>query len=334
MEKRKKSDNSPNNPKETQETTLRQNQKKILTKKDLTNLDDFIQKCLNMFKFVDPKEEFYIATGKEKDLIISHKSTIPDLVIWNKTFNKNECFEEANTKKPNPFPRYQFFLRIKSTKSEKDKKKEKKNEKKEKKSEKSHKNKKKEKKNNNANNSNSNNTNNESNSTNNNNITNNFCNVLDTKLCPIKPLFYAMNNEFIVISDNNYVYVLQYKGYYKSKKDKKKNNNKSNNNKINEVNNINNTKYNIPMNKLDPNGMNEFCFFIDAELSPDIQYDYPTFIKNKNKKAKNSILNIYLSNSSSLYVAKSNGIINKYNLYSMSLERKTNPKNNKIIKAK
>ena len=143
MEKRKKSDNSPNNPKETQETTLRQNQKKILTKKDLTNLDDFIQKCLNMFKFVDPKEEFYIATGKEKDLIISHKSTIPDLVIWNKTFNKNECFEEANTKKPNPFPRYQFFLRIKSTKSEKDKKKEKKNEKKEKKSEKSHKNKKK-----------------------------------------------------------------------------------------------------------------------------------------------------------------------------------------------
>ena len=153
-------------------------------------------------------------------------------------------------------------------------------------------------------------------------ITNNFCNVLDTKLCPIKPLFYAMNNEFIVISDNNYVYVLQYKGYYKSKKDKKKNNNKSNNNKINEVNNINNTKYNIPMNKLDPNGMNEFCFFIDAELSPDIQYDYPTFIKNKNKKAKNSILNIYLSNSSSLYVAKSNGIINKYNLYSMSLERK------------
>ena len=53
-------------------------------------------------------------------------------------------------------------------------------------------------------------------------ITNNFCNVLDTKLCPIKPLFYAMNNEFIVISDNNYVYVLQYKGYYKSKKDKKK----------------------------------------------------------------------------------------------------------------
>ena len=125
-------DNSQSNIKENQEVITLQNPKKILTKKDLTRLDEFIQQCLNMFKFVDPKEEFYEATGKEKDLIISHKSTIPDLVIWNKTFNKNECFEEANTKKPNNFPRYQFFLRIKSTKSEKEKKKEKKNEKKEK----------------------------------------------------------------------------------------------------------------------------------------------------------------------------------------------------------
>ena len=38
-------------------------------------------------------------------------------------------------------------------------------------------------------------------------ITNNFCNVLDTKLVPIKPLYYAMNNQFIVICDSNYVYV-------------------------------------------------------------------------------------------------------------------------------
>ena len=39
----------------------------------------------------DPMNEFYEATGDDKDFIISHKSTIPDLVIWNKTFNKNEC---------------------------------------------------------------------------------------------------------------------------------------------------------------------------------------------------------------------------------------------------
>ena len=150
-------------------------------------------------------------------------------------------------------------------------------------------------------------------------ITNNFCNVLETKLLPIKPLFYDMNNQFIAIGDNDYIYVLQYKGYYKPKKEgnKKDKNNKSNN--LSELYNVKNTKYNIPMSKLDPNGMNEFCFFIESELNPDIDYNYKTFIKSK--KTKNSIINVYLS-SIYLYVAKSNFIINKYNLYTMSLERK------------
>ena len=150
-------------------------------------------------------------------------------------------------------------------------------------------------------------------------ITNNFCNVLETKLLPIKPLFYDMNNQFIAIGDNDYIYVLQYKGYYKPKKEgnKKDKNNKSNN--LSELYNAKNTKYNIPMSKLDPNGMNEFCFFIESELNPDIDYNYKTFIKSK--KTKNSIINVYLS-SIYLYVAKSNFIISKYNLYTMSLERK------------
>ena len=52
--------------------------------------DDFIQNCLDKFKFVDPMPEMYQATGNDANFIISHKSTIPDLVIWNKTFNKNE----------------------------------------------------------------------------------------------------------------------------------------------------------------------------------------------------------------------------------------------------
>ena len=147
-------------------------------------------------------------------------------------------------------------------------------------------------------------------------ITNNFCNVLENKLIPIKPLFSAMNNQFIVISDSDYVYVLQYKGYYKPKKEGSK---KDKNAKNNEIINITGMKYNIPMSKLDPNGMHEFCFFIDSELNPDIEYNYKTFIKNK--KSKNSIINISLNNIN-LYIAKSNGIINKYNLYTMSLERK------------
>ena len=140
-------------------------------------------------------------------------------------------------------------------------------------------------------------------------ITNNFCNVLDTKLIPIKPLFSDMNNQFIVISDNDYIYVLQYRGYYKQKKDKNNN----------DIININSTKYNIPISKLDPNGMNEYCFFIESELSSDINYNYKNF--SKTKKTKNSIINICLSNIY-LFVAKANGIINKYNLYTMSLERK------------
>ena len=147
-------------------------------------------------------------------------------------------------------------------------------------------------------------------------ITNSFCNVLETKLVPIKPIFKAMNNQFIVISDNDYVYVLQYKGYYKPKKEGNK---KDKSAKNTDVINLTSSKYNIPMSKLDPNGMNEFCFFIESELNPDIEYNYNTFIKNK--KTKNSIINISLS-SIYLYVAKSNGLINKYNLYTMSLERK------------
>ena len=80
-----------------------------------------------------------------------------------------------------------------------------------------------------------------------------------------------------------------------------------------------NSKYNIPMSKLDPNSMDEYCFFIESELNNEIEYSYKNFVKNK--KTKNSIINLSLSNNY-LYVAKANGIINRYNLYTKSLERK------------
>jgi hypothetical protein len=69
-------------------------------------LDDFIQASLEKYHFVDPTEEMYLATGVYSKYIISNKSAIPDLVIWNKKFNKNECFHESNSKEYNPFPRY------------------------------------------------------------------------------------------------------------------------------------------------------------------------------------------------------------------------------------
>lgn len=102
----------------TPNETQANNKNKIQTE-HLQNLDYFIQNCLNKFKFVDPLQSFYDNTGKDKDLIISHKSTIPDLVIWNKTFNKNECFEDANLNKESPFPRYRFYLRLNKDKDKK-----------------------------------------------------------------------------------------------------------------------------------------------------------------------------------------------------------------------
>ena len=93
--------------------------KNKITQKHLYNLDEFIQKCLDNFKFVEPKQELYDATGEDKNIIISHKSTIPDLVIWNKTFNKNNCFYDANNNKETKFPRYLFYIKIKKNKKTK-----------------------------------------------------------------------------------------------------------------------------------------------------------------------------------------------------------------------
>ncbi len=92
---------------------------------DFKKLDDFIQSSLEKFKLVEPMKELYDATKNDANSIVSHKSTIPDLVIWNKKFNKNECFYNADLNKDNPFPRFQFFLRVKGTKNDKEKKKEK-----------------------------------------------------------------------------------------------------------------------------------------------------------------------------------------------------------------
>ena len=83
------------------------------------NLDKFIQSCLNKFEFVEPIKELYETTGEDNNYIISHKSTIPDLVIWNKTFNKNECFADCSIKKNNPFPRFKFYLRLNKSKETK-----------------------------------------------------------------------------------------------------------------------------------------------------------------------------------------------------------------------
>ena len=74
--------------------------------------DQNIQKWLNCYKYYEEKEEFKQNTGKDFDLIISHRPTIPDLVIFNKPFNKNNCFCEANPDEINSFPRKKLFIKF------------------------------------------------------------------------------------------------------------------------------------------------------------------------------------------------------------------------------
>ena len=147
-------------------------------------------------------------------------------------------------------------------------------------------------------------------------ITNCFSTFLVEKLCPIKPIYYSMNNEFISISDKDYIYVLQYKGYSKQKID---GNNQEKNRKQSDLNSSIRSIYDNSIKGLDLKNMNEFCFFIEGTLSPGINYDYNNFPHTKT--AKHQILNIYLSNIY-LYVALSNGIVNRYNLYLMSIDIK------------
>ena len=211
-------------PKEKEDISQVKNSKNKITNKHLTNLDNFIQQCLDKFKFVDPKQEFYDITGDEKDLIISHKSTIPDLVIWNKKFDKNECFEEGNNcKKVNLFPRFQFYLRIKSNKPDKDKKKEKKNEKEKDKNKKNKENKegkknKKKQDNKNANtniNINSNANNDAISNNNSENISKSEKKILDLSELDINKIkeynprhknnFFSSNREIMNLNDNNFL---------------------------------------------------------------------------------------------------------------------------------
>jgi len=74
-------------------------------------LDDFIQNSLDKYFFVEPWEKLYDNAGNFSKHIISNKSTIPDLIIFNKTFNKNDCFYGANRNYFNKFPRLRFILR-------------------------------------------------------------------------------------------------------------------------------------------------------------------------------------------------------------------------------
>ena len=76
-------------------------------------LDLFIQKSLDKFFFVDPWKKLYDRTGELHSDIINDKSTIPDLIIYNKTFNKLDCYFDCKAKVLINYPRKKFQLKPK-----------------------------------------------------------------------------------------------------------------------------------------------------------------------------------------------------------------------------
>ena len=74
-----------------------------------SRLDEFIQTSLDKYSFVDVTQEMLDSASIYSKHIVSNKPAIPDLVIYNKKFNKNECFVEADNSKFNPFPRQNYL---------------------------------------------------------------------------------------------------------------------------------------------------------------------------------------------------------------------------------
>lgn len=82
-----------------------------ISKRNHEALDDFIQSSLDRYKFVDVPANMLEATSNYSRIIVSNKSTVPDLVIYNKLFNKSECFFQCNTDEYISYPRYKFMLK-------------------------------------------------------------------------------------------------------------------------------------------------------------------------------------------------------------------------------
>ena len=74
-------------------------------------LDNFIQESLNKFKFTKSHPELLKNISSLSHLILNSKPSLPDLVIFSKPFNKNNCFYSyKNNNKYISFPRRKFFV--------------------------------------------------------------------------------------------------------------------------------------------------------------------------------------------------------------------------------
>ena len=85
--------------------------------KDLNLFDDFIQSSLDKYDFIDDIPKLDETAEKFREYIINEESLIPDLIIYNKAFNKNECYYEYYDYGYNKYPRKKFTLKAEKNKS-------------------------------------------------------------------------------------------------------------------------------------------------------------------------------------------------------------------------
>ena len=77
---------------------------------DLNSFDEYIQNALNKYYSTKSIPKLDETAEKFHDYIINDDSLIPDLIIYNKPFNKNECYYEYYSYGFNKYPRKKFIL--------------------------------------------------------------------------------------------------------------------------------------------------------------------------------------------------------------------------------
>ena len=148
-------------------------------------------------------------------------------------------------------------------------------------------------------------------------FTNNFGNLIENKKCPIKPILYTLNNEYLIVSDGHYIYILIFRGNVNS--NKKNNNNDKSNASIKNTN-LGNVYNNL---KLDNKLMKEIVFFIDDDNIDinNFEYNYNTFIENTEiKKTKDLLIAIYLS-TNYLFISRELGDVKQFDISTLKLEK-------------
>ena len=90
---------------------------KIKGFKDLNLFDDFIQTALDKFNFTSEIPKLDESAEKFHDYILNEESQIPDLIIYNKPFNKNDCYAGYYNFGFNKYPRKSFVLKAQENKN-------------------------------------------------------------------------------------------------------------------------------------------------------------------------------------------------------------------------